>query len=357
MAYSSPSDTPLFPTTVVGSMPRPVFVQELLEPESLEELGPQAWRSRMDSAVSYMLAMMDSTGIDIVTDGEWRRRSYTDVIAQMVDGFVPGKQFDSMWHQVVEPIGNPRHFIAQEGAYIKAHTDRKVKVCLPSPFILGQRMWHPEASKGAYPTRHDFVRATVPFLRAELEAVRDAGVEVAQIDEPHLSDFCDPVARRKFDDPDRDLDFLVQCVNDVVQGVQGIQVALHVCRFNRGRGGWRNDGSYEPIMPALKKLDVDQLTLEFSIPAAGDMQVLRELPEDRQVALGCVDCRSADIDTPEEIAARVETAMQFVSKERISLAPDCGFAPGFTSTIPLDEAYLKLKNEVKASQILRERHG
>ena len=79
----------LFPTTVVGSMPRPTFERELLEPGVKEELGEEAWDARMDAAVAYMLAMMESTGVDIITDGEWRRRGYTDVMAQMVDGFGP----------------------------------------------------------------------------------------------------------------------------------------------------------------------------------------------------------------------------------------------------------------------------
>jgi 5-methyltetrahydropteroyltriglutamate--homocysteine methyltransferase len=311
----------------------------------------------MDSAVRYMIAFMENTGIDIITDGEWRRRSYTDVIAQMTDGFVPGDQYDSMYHIAVEPMENHRHFIAEEAKFIKDNTDRQVKVCLPSPFILGQRMWHPEASKKAYPTRRDFVRATVLFLRTELEAVRDAGIDVAQIDEPHLSGFCDPKARQEFDDPDTDLDFLVDCLNQVVQGIEGITVALHICHFNRGRLGWVNEGGYEPIIPALRKLDVDQYTLEFSIPASGDVDVLKGLPEDRGVALGCVDCRSANIDTPEEIAGRVERALQYIPKERILLAPDCGFAPGIRGSIPLDESYVKLKNEVKAAEILRERYG
>ena len=338
-------------------MTRSNFVRDLLQPGSAEELGQEVWQSRMDSAVRYMIAFMENTGIDIITDGEWRRRSYTDVIAQMTDGFVPGDQYDSMYHIAVEPMENHRHFIAEEAKFIKDNTDRQVKVCLPSPFILRQRMWHPEASKKAYPTRRDFVRATVPFLRTELEAVRDAGIDVAQIDEPHLSGFCDPKARQEFDDPDTDLDFLVDCLNQVVQGIAGITVALHICHFNRGRLGWVNEGGYEPIIPALRKLDVDQYTLEFSIPASGDVDVLKGLPEDRGVALGCVDCRSANIDTPEEIAGRVERAMQYIPKERILLAPDCGFAPGIRGSIPLDESYVKLKNEVKAAGILRERYG
>ena len=363
MSASSPSGATLFPTTVVGSMPRPAFVQELLEPGAIPQLGEAVWQSRMDAAVRYALAMMDSTGVDVTTDGEWRRRSYTEVIAQMLDGFVPSgplvpaATLKPMTHTVVEPMHNHRHFIAKEARFVKEHTDRRVKVCLPSPFILGQRMWDPEASRKAYPTRRDFVRATIPFLRAELEAVRDVGVDIAQIDEPHISGFLDPNARQLFDDPETDLDFLVDCLNQVVQGVEGVYVALHVCRFNRAREGWRNEGGYEPVLPALQRLDVHEYTLEYSIPVAGDMAVLAELPEDRHVALGCVDCRAEHIDTPEEIVERVEQAMRFLPKERISLTPDCGFAPGGGSAIPLDEAYAKLKNEVKAAEILRERHG
>ena len=367
MTNSSTSQNTLFPTTVVGSMPRTAFVLELLQPETLDRLGPETTRSRQDDAVRYMIALMENTGIDIISDGEWRRASYSGVFSQMLDGFAQGAHLSSNRLEtrgtgrrdqvVVEPMSNHRHFIAEEAAFIKANTDRKAKVCLPSPFILGNRMWHPEASAKAYPTRRDFVRATVPILRAELEAVRDTGIAVAQIDEPFLSGFCDPEERKRFDDPDTDLDFLVECVNDVVQGVEGITIALHVCRFNRGRKGAINEGGYEPIIPALSKLQVDQLTLEFAIPQAGDMRVLRELPEDKLVALGCVDCRSAKIDTPEEIVTRVERAMQFLPKERISLAPDCGFSPGAGMSIPLDEAYTKLKNEVRAAHILRERYA
>ena len=201
------------------------------------------------------------------------------------------------------------------------------------------------------------MEATIPFLRAELEAVRDVGVEVAQIDEPHISGFLDPNARRLVDDPETDMDFLVDCLNQMVQGVDGVRTALHVCRFNRAREGWRNEGGYGPVLPALKAIDVHEYTLEYSIPVAGDYDVLAELPEDRGIALGCVDCRGAHIDTPEEIAGRVERAMRYVDKERLLLTPDCGFAPGMGSPIPLDEPYLKLKNEVRAAEMLRERYG
>src|SRR5262249_27252915 len=117
------------------------------------------------------------------------------------------------------------------------------------------------------------------------------------------------------------------------------------------------EGSYDPIMPALRALDVDQLMMEFTIPAAGDTRCLRALPEHITIGLGSVDCRLDVIDSPETIIARVEHAMDHVAKERLVLAPDCGFAPGTAAEIPIDEAYAKLRNMVVAARQLRDRHG
>jgi len=96
--------------------------------------------------------------------------------------------------------------------------------------------------------------------------------------------------------------------------------------------------------------------LEFTIPVAGDFAVLRRLPDDRQIGLGCVDCRGAQVDGPAAIVARVEEALRHVDAARVSLNPDCGFAPGSAADIPVDEAYAKLRNEALAARILRDRH-
>jgi methionine synthase II (cobalamin-independent) len=102
---------------------------------------------------------------------------------------------------------------------------------------------------------------------------------------------------------------------------------------------------------------VKEYMLEFSIPAAGDYAVLGELPEDRRIGLGCVDCRGEHVDTAEEIVARVEKALRYVDSDRLSLHPDCGFAPGSSADIPIDEAYRKLCHEVEAARILREKYA
>jgi 5-methyltetrahydropteroyltriglutamate--homocysteine methyltransferase len=212
-------------------------------------------------------------------------------------------------------------------------------------------------SKGAYPTREQFIDATVPILRDELIGLRDTGVSVVQIDEPHLCVLVDPTVRATFDDPQYEMDLAVAKMNEVIHGVDGVRLALHVCRRNWGREGWGAEGGYEPIVETMKKVAVDQYVMEFSIPAAGDVAILQERPNDSLIGLGCVECRFEHIDTPEEIVARVEEAIRYVEPERLSLNPDCGFAPGLASEIPLDEAYHKLRNEAEAARRLREKYG
>jgi 5-methyltetrahydropteroyltriglutamate--homocysteine methyltransferase len=347
-------DLPLFPTAVVGSMPRPAFVRDLLDwPDD----DPRR-RAALDAAVGYVVALQEAAGLDVVSDGEWRRRSYIGVIAEILDGFVRETRDGLSWHTVVAPV-RPRKpgLLGEEARFLVGRTGRGTKVALPSPYLLGQRMWDPERSRDAYPTREAFMRALVPALRAELGAVRDAGVTVAQLDDPHLCLLVDPRVRTQFADPDAEAELCVDLLNEIVAGVGGIRTAVHLCRRNKARQGWVGEGGYDPIVPALRRLRVDQYVLEFTIPVAGDFAVLRQLPDDRLIGLGCVDCRAPEVEPPEAIAARVRQALRHVDRERVWLNPDCGFAPGSAADIPVDEAYAKLVSEARAAALLRENSG
>ena len=218
-------------------------------------------------------------------------------------------------------------------------------------------MWDETQSKNVYPTREDFARAIVPILRGQVQALAEAGVHTVQIDDPHLCLFVDKDTRAQFQDADAEAMHCVSLINTVFEGVTGVNKAVHLCRRNKGRKGALGQGSYDAIMDPLRALAVDQLMMEFTIPAAGDTRCLRDLPERVHVGLGCVDCRSEVIDSPEIIVKRVEHAMEHVDPSRLALAPDCGFAPGNAADIPLDEAYEKLRNMAHAARILREKHG
>ena len=351
-------DRPLFMSSVVGSMPRPTFVRELVSPGMAKQLDAETHRRYMDAACTYCIAMQEAAGLDEITDGEWRRPSYIGVIADICEGFERSMIDGRPWTTVIAPIAaeNPG-VIAREIQFVREHTDRRVKATLPSPYLLGQRMWNRERSSQAYPTREAFMHALVPILNQELRLVRNAGADVVQIDDPHLCLFVDDQVRMSYANPELQADLAVDLINGVLHDVDGIDTAIHLCRRNRGRAGWVGEGGYDPIMRQLRALAVHQYILEFTIPVAGDLDVLGQLPDNRLIGLGCVDVRAENIDTPEQIVVRVEQALAHVDKQRLSLNPDCGFAPGSAAEIPIDEAYAKLANEAAAARILRNKYS
>jgi 5-methyltetrahydropteroyltriglutamate--homocysteine methyltransferase len=189
--------------------------------------------------------------------------------------------------------------------------------------------------------------------------LRDEGVSIVQVDDPHLCLFVDPDVRQQYDDADRASDFAVDMDNQVVDGIDGVTLAVHLCRRAgaRARGEAEHRGSYDPILNQLGRLKVDHITMEFTSPGAGDMSVFKRLPEHIEIGLGCVSCQPGQIDSAETIVSRVEQALKHIAPERITLNPDCGFAPGSAAEVSLDEVYTKLKNEVEAAHHLREKYG
>jgi len=346
---------PLFPASIIGSMPRPDFVKELI---NNEEISADEYRRLMGSAIHYIVALQEAAGIDVVSDGEWWRKSYIGIIAEMAHGFelsinpADGRP----WTVVVDRL-EPKQpgYIAQEVAFLKTLTNREIKATLPAPALLGERMWDPVKSANAYPTRESFVEACVPILRREVELLREQGVSIIQIDDPHLCLFVDPEVRSQYDNPDQAADFAVDMDNQVVQGIEGVKLGVHLCRRAgaRARGEHEHAGTYDPILGQLARLDVQHITMEFTTPGAGEMSVMRQLPEGIEVGLGCVSCNPGEIDSVETIVGRVESALEYLEPAQITLNPDCGFAPGSAAKVSIDEVYCKLKNEAAAAQQLR----
>jgi 5-methyltetrahydropteroyltriglutamate--homocysteine methyltransferase len=352
----------LFPTTVVGSLPRPLWLKEMFDDIHMGKIGDAEKERLLDMAVGFAVALQEAAGVDIISDGEWRRFSYVAVITDVASGFkreLSGAERDGKyWHTVTSEVTpGDATVLANHARFADQRTSCPLKVALPSPYLLSVRMWDEGVSREIYPTREKFADAIIPILRAQVLALAEVGVHTVQLDDPHLCLFVDPEVRKKFPDADAEAMHCVSLINRVFEGVKNVNKAVHLCRRNKGRKGWIGEGSYDAIMPALKALDVNQLMMEFTIPAAGDTRCLRELPEHVNIGLGCVDCRGEVIDEPAAIVKRVEQAMEHVDKKRIILAPDCGFAPGNAADIPVDEAYLKLRNMARAAQMLREKHG
>ena len=336
----------LFPASIIGSLPRPAFVKDLIADDC--PLSEDEYRRLMGSAIGAAVALQEMAGLDVVSDGEWWRKSYIGVIAELAHGFELSRNpaDGRPWTIVVDRLAPKQPgFIAQEVAFLKTLTDRPIKATLPAPALLGERMWDAKASAAAYPKREDFVRDCVPILRREIELLRDQGVEIIQIDDPHLCLFVNPEVRAGYDDPNWAADFAVDMDNQLVADVDGVRLAVHLCRRSgaRVRGEADFQGSYEPIMPQLRKLGAGHVTMEFTTPGSGEMSVLQELAENIEIGLGCVSCQPGQVDSVDTIVERVEQALKYVAPERITLNPECGFAPGSAAEVSIDEVYTKLK--------------
>ncbi len=370
---------PLFPTSVIGSLPRPKWVIDQLIAHQNGGMSDRELDASLDKAIPFAIGLQESAGIDIISDGEWRRIGYFEVFAQMVDGFQqaeyqtqalapellpdtglsPPQQWTLKEFKqalVVEGMTYSQPIAAPGAAFLRQNTGKSIKVALPSPYMIGGRLWHPAYSSAAYPSRRDFIEAVIPILRAEVLALRAAGVDVVQFDDPWLCFFVDPEHRARFADAEAEIERAIDDLNRVLAGIDGIKTALHVCRGNRARTVYAN-GDYEPIMPHLLRADVDQLAMEFAVSQAGDVAIFERFPTDKEIGLGVVDVRGEIADTPAVIVERVEKALRYLAPEQITLNPDCGFAPTSTNPISLEEAYQKLKAMADAAEILRQRYA
>lgn len=356
---------PRFPTAVIGSLPRPAWLLDVLNDYLAGRIRRADWDQACDRAIPFAVGLQETAGIDVISDGEWRREGYFQVFYERVEGFKPdliaGRT--RLWPAAVAPLKRTQPIVADGTAFLRSQTRRAIKVSLPSAYVILRRFYSAEHSAAAYPSREHFLRAAEEILLQEALDVLTAGADCIQFDDPMLGYFVDPKYREQrsghwgtgqFVDVAAELKMGVDSVNRLAGELRqrGAYVILHVCRGNIER---RSDaeGDFGPVWPALKQAQVDELALEFALPQAGKPDVLADLPERMRIGFGCLDVRCAEIEAPEKVAGRVREALRHVPAERISLNPDCGFAPSGNNPIPLDEAYAKLKALGEAAKILR----
>ena len=351
----------LFPTTVIGSLPRPAWVRDVILDRKEGRLSEDDATRLLDPAVETALRLQERCGLEEITDGEWRRESYVKVFAARVRGFrddLISVDANVSYPAVVEPIDYWRPLAVEEIKFARPRTTRRLKATIPAPYILGRRMWHPDHSATAYARAEDFMAATVPILRREIELLVAAGADTVQLDEPWLARLVDPAVREREGTTDTayEMDLCVDLINQTVDGFDEVATSMHLCHahFDRRHG---SEGPYDLIMPALNKVRVDTISLELATPVAGGMSALAGFPRETRLGLGCIDHCDRGVEAPEEIIAQVEEAMRYVDKERIVLHPDCGFAPSVQNPMDVDEAYLKLGAMCTAAGRLRQRYS
>ncbi|GMV98147.1 MAG: cobalamin-independent methionine synthase II family protein [Phycisphaerae bacterium] len=358
---------PLFYTQVIGSLPRPRVVLDLLADR--QTLPPERYAGLMDEMVVFAVRLQEQAGLDVVSDGEWRRVQYIREYLQRVGGFERCRRYQhqgetKLTEVVVRRIERSDPVFAEDARFLAAHTGRVRKFALPGPFLIAMRYWHEDYSRSAYPTARHFMDHLAEVLAREAAALVEAGIDVVQIDDPALTYYCDRslmAGEGSHDerlhrawDIESELPAAVAAVNRVAEGLKA-EVHLHCCHSVYKR---RSDvrGDYKPILPFFSELKVDRVNLEFAYQGTGDLSDLRLLPGHLDVGMGVVDVRGEQCPTVEQIEALAAAGAGLIAPERIALNPDCGFAPEAGEPPSIDEAYEKLCRLTAAARNLRLRH-
>lgn len=358
----------LFPTMVIGSLPRPQWVVDLIDERERDAISQDDFDGAIDRAVQFAVEMQERAGIDIITDGEWRRRTYFTGFARATEGFeedvivvqlLDGRTIK--WPGIVGKLKYTAPIAVDEVRFVKSCTSRMVKATLPSPYTIDRWFYDPDASSSAYASREDLLGDAADVLRQEVLALRDVGVDLIQFDDPMIGRFIgdeynpigtNPKVKITMADRDREMEMAISSLNRVIAGIDGITTALHVCRGHRARIHAAH-GGFEPLVPYLFQANVDILALELAADDAGTVDALKDFPEDKMLGMGVIDVLSREVDPPSVLIERVKSIERFIDRERLILNPDCGFAPGYDNPISLDEAYSKLKSVSAAARQLR----
>lgn len=356
-----PPSIPPLSVMGIGSWPRPRWMIEAMHAHVEGRLSEAAFQETADDAVRLAIAAQEKAGVDVVTDGEQRRDSYASFVASRLDNcqLIPlvdllplvdhPEQFEAELRALDIPAGDVRHpavfgklsrsrpLVAHEVDFARGVTDRPVKVALPGPYLLTRTMWMECISDQAYGNREEIAQDIVRVLREELTEAMDAGAALVQLDEPVLSEvvFSGAKSKRSFMcgalseslPPEQELGFARDLLNAVLDGFPRDRTALHVCR-----GNWTPDesvalaGSYAPLIGMLGQVRVGAYLLEMCTPRAGEMEILRALPQDARIGVGVVNQKDLYTEEVDAVSARIAQAIDLFGRERVLLHPDCGFA-------------------------------
>ena len=356
---------PHFFTQVIGSLPRPLMVLDLLS--SRYTLSADEFTRQMDEMVVFAIRLQEQAGLDVVSDGEWRREHYIGEFLKRIGGFERARKYkhqgeEKLTDVVVKPISPSEPVFERDAEFLRSHTERVAKFALPSPFLIATRYWHEDYSTDAYPTRENFIERLAEIIRLEAEALVSAGIDIVQLDDPALTYFCDQNVMRGNThderllqrwDIDAQLPVAVDAINHIAEGLEA-EVHLHCCHSVYKR---QSDvtGDYKPILPRLSNARIDRLNLEFAYTGTGDVSDLLLLPDHLSVGMGVVDVRTETPQSIEEIESIAAAGAEAIDQGRIALNPDCGFAPDAGEPPTIDEAYIKLKRMCEASRRIRKR--
>jgi 5-methyltetrahydropteroyltriglutamate--homocysteine methyltransferase len=336
---------PLLPTSLVGSYAQPDWLIDRaklagrfpprVRALELWRVAPDWLEEAQDDATILAVRDQERAGLDLITDGEMRRESYSNRFATALEGVDidnPGTALDRSGHpnpvpRIVGPIRRKHAVQLRDLAVLKANTDRPVKMTVPGPFTMSQ-----QAQNDFYPSDAEAALGYAEAVNEEIRDLHAAGADVVQIDEPYMQ------AR-----PEKAREFGLTALIRALDGVSGT-TAVHLC-FGYAAIIHERPSGYS-FLPELAAAPVDQISIETA-QANLDTSVLESLPG-KTIILGVLDLSSHEVESPETVAGRIRRAFPSVAPERIVVAPDCGL-----KYLPRDVAYGKLEAMVAGAALVR----
>ncbi|HZP76739.1 MAG TPA: uroporphyrinogen decarboxylase family protein [Pseudolabrys sp.] len=333
----------LLPTTLVGSYPQPDW---LIDREKLSKQVPRVrmdlWlvddahlEAKQDEATLLAIKDQESAGLDIITDGEQRRESYSNRFATALAGVDidnPGTTINRSGKPIPVPrvtgkITRKRPVEVRDVEFLRANTKHPIKMTVPGPFTMAK-----QAQDDFYKSEEAMALDYAAAVNAEIKDLFAAGADIVQIDEPWMQQH-----------PDKARAFGLKALARALDGVNGT-IAIHLC-FGYAAVVHEKPAGYS-FLAELEGAKVDQVSIEAAQPKL-DLKVLRELPS-KTIILGVIDLSTKEVETPEKVAARIRKAFEHVPPERIVIAPDCGM-----KYLPREVAFGKMKAMVDGTAMVR----
>jgi 5-methyltetrahydropteroyltriglutamate--homocysteine methyltransferase len=360
----------------IGSLLRP---PELLEARAALREGridPIRAREIEDRSILKALEMQKAAGVQIFTDGEYRRDIFTADITKAMDGLVPGKpvvKFEwrgkgkelaeeskegNLQYIVGGKLTKKGRFTPNEAPFLKQHAPGPFKVCTPAAMQHAIMRYRPGVTDKFYPTVHDMLQDVATIMREEVQALIDEGASYIQLDAPSYSNFFDQNRRELLKQSginlDEALDAAIAADNAIIANLErseSVVTGIHFCRGNK-RSAWGAEGSYEPIAAkAFGSLKMDRFLLEFDSDRAGGFDPLRFVPKGKTVVLGLVTTKEPPLESQGELLRRIEQASKYVPMENLAVSTQCGFASAASGNlISWDDMQRKLELVAETSR-------
>ncbi len=335
-------------TTVVGSYPQPSWLidRDKLGSKVPRVRAPEIWRiprefleEAQDDATRLAIRDMELAGVDIITDGEMRRESYSNRFATALEGVDienPGTTINrsggrSVVPRIVGPIRRRSAVEVRDVEFLRANTAKRIKITLPGPFTMTQ-----QAQDDYYRDEEALAMAYAAAVNEEIRDLKRAGADIVQIDEPWLQARADRAVR-----------YGVKAINRALEGIPGITI-VHLC-FGYAAAVKEKPSGYS-FLEQLAGTSASQISIEAAQPRL-DLSIVRALAP-KSVMVGVIDLGTPDVETPQTVAGRIRAALKVLPPERLVVAPDCGM-----KYLPRASAFGKLQSLVKGAAIVRRELG